>query len=196
MRVLRSIVLSIAALLALAPLPAAAQQEVSNPPDPWVHAATGTRFPATVGQFQRGRVVEYSDDGHDASVGYSMARDDDRLSVTLYVYPVVAGLNCVETYQDAKASIARYAGTQLVSESRERAPGGVGAPAAYHARYFIPAGSMAANLPAVRSELYLYCPPGDEWLVKYRATWGVDTDFAGDVETLLHAIDWPDSLGG
>ena len=192
-----SIIRSIAStcLLALA-VPAAAQQDVVNPPDPWVHAATGARFPAVVGPFQRGRVTEFSQDGHDAAIGYSMVRGGDQATVTLYVYPAIDGLDCAATYEDAKASIARYDGAEVVSQSLERAPGGEGAPVAHHARYFVPAGSMAAQLPAVRSDLYLYCPPGDRWLVKYRATWAAEADFANDVETLLHSIEWPDSLGG
>jgi hypothetical protein len=182
--------------LAWLAVPAAAQEEVANPPDPWVHAATGTSFPAAVGTFRRGRVYEYSPDGRDASVGYSMRRGDDQVTVTLYVYPTIAELNCRETYEDAKRSIENYAGVRLLSEVLEPPPSGRGAPVARQADYLIPAGAMRADIPELRSEIYLYCPAGNQWLVKSRASWDSDADFSDDVEALMHAIQWAGNLGG
>ena len=183
-------------LLTLGPAPAMGQEEVQNPPDPWVHAGTGTSFPAALAEFRRGRVIEYSEDGRDASVGYHYGRGDDRLTVTLYVYPVIEGWNCQETFNDAKSSVAHYDGAWLIGERREIAPSGTGDRVAYFARYSIPAGAMGENFPEVWSEVYLYCPPGGEWLVKYRATWDADVDFSERVEALLRAIEWPDDLDG
>jgi hypothetical protein len=181
-------------LLALAPAPLAAQQDVPNPPDPWVHAGTGTSFPAALAGFRRGRVVEYTEDGRDASVGYSIARGDDRLTVTLYVYPVIEGLDCRQTFEDAKASVAKHQGAWLVGQRRESSPRGAGPNRAWFARYTLPAGSMAATIPESWSDVYLYCPTGGEWLVKYRATWNAEVDFSDDIAGLIRAIDWPDHL--
>jgi hypothetical protein len=190
------IALTLAGLLAFTSPPAVAQKEVANPADPWVHAATGTRFPAQLVGFERRQVYEYADDGLDASVSYFMLKGDAWVTVTLYVYPAFAEFECSDTYEDAKLSIQAYAGAQLVSESIEPAPAGRGGPAALHARYQIPAGSMAPDIPESRSDLYLYCPAGDQWLVKYRATWRSTADFSGEVDQLLNAIRWPGNLGG
>lgn len=185
-----------ACLLALAPGRAAAQGEVASPPDPWVHAATGTRFPAKLGASQRGRVFEYTEDGRDASVGYSIDKDGYRATVTLYVYPTIAGYTCQEVFTDSRSHIEAYEGAQIVSEGTTLAPSGRGGPTAFYARYYVPAGAMREDIPAVRSDVYLYCPPGDAWLVKYRATWSAEVDFASEVEALFHAVDWPANLGG
>ena len=48
----------------------------------------------------------------------------------------------------------------------------------------------------MRTELYLYCAAGNEWLVKSRATWAADAEFSSDVEALLRAIEWAGTLGG
>jgi hypothetical protein len=184
------------ALLAVAATAAEAQTAVQNPPDPWIHAPTGTPFPARVGDFERGRVVEYSTDGRDASAGYSLRRGNDWASVTLYVYPVFQGMDCQATFADVKRNIAAHKGAALVSEGRTPGPSGRGGPTAYHARYQVPAGAMGEKVPEVRSEAYLYCPAGNEWLVKYRATWNAGADFSKDVEALLHEIKWPKKLGG
>lgn len=192
----KSLVGLAAALLALAPPPAAAQSEVPDPPDPWVHDATGTPFPAEVAGFHRSRVIEYSDDGRDAGVNYAMSRGDDRLTVSLYVYPTLSDLDCRGTYEDARGTVAAYDGALLLSEVRDPAPSGGGDDVAFHARFLLPAGAVRADVPEVRSDVYLYCPAGDEWLVKYRATWSANADFEHDVEALLHAIAWPGNLGG
>lgn len=186
----------LAGVLAFGALPAAAQVQVANPPDPWIHAATGTPFPARIDEFQRRQVFEYSEDGRDAGANYFLRRGGDWANVSLYVYPTIAGVDCQGIYEDAKANVAAYTGAQLLSEELDPPPAGRGDPVAFHARYRVPAGSMREDLPETRSDVYLYCPAGNEWLVKYRATWTASTDFAEDVEQLLHAIEWPDGLGG
>lgn len=186
----------LASLLAFVAVPAGAQVQVDNPPDPWTHAGTGTQFPAALSGFQRRQVFEYSEDGRDAGVNYFQRRGDDWANVSVYVYPAISGSNCQAVYEEAKADVTGYAGARLVGERMDPPPAGRGAPAAYHARYQLPAGSMRADLPELRSEVYLYCPTGNQWLVKYRATWTLGTDFAPDVETLIRSFEWPGSLGG
>jgi hypothetical protein len=185
-----------AALLAFAALPVAAQTEVPDAPDPWIHEATGTAFPAEVAGFHRSRVIEYSDDGRDAGVNYALARGEEWLTVSLYVYPTFSDLDCKGTYEDARGTIAAYSGARLLSEMRDPAPSGSGNAVAYHASFLLPAGAVRPDIPEARSDVYLYCPAGGEWLVKYRATWSAAADFSHDIEALLHAIAWPGNLGG
>jgi hypothetical protein len=182
--------------LALSSTPALAQREIKDAPDPWVHAATGTKFPAQVGEFKRQRVTEYSEDGRDASAGYRIDRGDLSATVTFYVYPAYPAMTCTAVYEDAKSHIANYKGARLLGEGTSTAPSGRGLPVAFEARYNIPAGAMREDLPALDSELYLYCPPSGEWLVKYRASGSEGMDFHKQVETLMHAIAWPAKLGG
>ena len=184
-----------AALLVLA-LPASAQTEVADPPDPWVHAATGTPFPAEAAGFRRSRVIEYSEDGRDAGVNYALSRGDEWLMVSLYVYPAFTDLDCKGTYEDARATVAAYRGAKLLGEARDPAPSGRGEGVAYHARFLLPAGVVREDIPEARSDVYLYCPAGGQWLVKYRATWSAGADFEHDIEALVHAIAWPGNLGG
>lgn len=183
-------------LSVLAAAPLAAQNEIASPPDPWIHAATGTPFPAQVNTAQRGRVFEYTDDGHNASVGYAIEKDGYRATVTLYVYPAIPGTTCDEEFAEVRSHIERYEGAQVMREGKVPAPSGRGGPAALHAGYAIPAGSMHEDLPALRSDVYLYCSLDGEWLVKYRATWAAEADFGTETETLLQRISWPENIGG
>jgi hypothetical protein len=196
MRALARFVLALGVALLAVAQPAAAQTEVADPPDPWIHAATGTAFPAAVAGFSRNRVIEYSQDGRDAGVNYALSHGDEWLIVSLYVYPAFADLDCEGTYEDARGTIAAYSGAQLLGEARDPPPSGRGEAAAYHARFLLPAGAIRPDIQEARSDVYLYCPAGGQWLVKYRATGSAGADFAPDVEALLHAIAWPGNLGG
>jgi hypothetical protein len=196
MNTLKSLWIACAGAALLAGTPALAQKEVADAPDPWVHAATGVAFPARVGEFERLRVVEYTDDGRDASAGYRLERGGKWVSVTFYIYPVIPTMNCQQTFADVKAQIANYKGATVVREGLDPAPAGRGAPVAHYVRYQVPAGAMRQDLPAVRSDAYLFCAPGDRWLVKYRATGSPDFDFGNDIDTLMHAIAWTGRLGG
>lgn len=191
---MRNIFGGICAGLMFASAPAAAQTDIENAPDPWVHSATGASFPASIAGFERRRVVKYSEDGRDVSVGYNLNRDGKFVVVTLYAYPAPAGLSCAETFADAQSHIAKRQGARLVREGMELAPSGAGAPVAHYARYAIPAGGMGDGSPAVTSDLYLHCPKGAGSLVKYRATGDAGFEFGPDVTRLLRAIAWPVQL--
>lgn len=182
------------AVLMLASAPAVAQTEIKGPPDPWVHSATGVSFPARIAGFERRRVVEYSEDGRDVSVGYNLKRDGKVVVVTLYAYPAYAGVSCADTFADAQSHIANRQGARLVREGLDLAPSGSGSPVAHYARYAIPAGGMGDGSPAVTSDLYLHCPKGSGFLVKYRATGEEGFEFRPDVTRLLQAIAWPRQL--
>ena len=182
------------AVLMLATAPVVAQTEIKDAPNPWVHPATGASFPASIAGFERRRVVEYSEDGRDVSVGYNLKRDGKFLVVTLYAYPASAGVSCADTFADAKSHIAKRQGARLVREGLDLAPSGSGAPVAHYARYAIPAGGMGDGSPAVTSDLYLHCPKGSGFLVKYRATGDDGFEFGPDVTRLLRAIAWPAPL--
>ncbi|OYX47593.1 MAG: hypothetical protein B7Y97_12305 [Sphingomonas sp. 32-66-10] len=182
------------ALTLLVAGPAQAQREVANAPDPWVHAATGAKLPVSVAGFQRTRVSEYSDDGRDASASYVLRREGGFVSVTLYIYPAAAGLTCVQTFADGQAQIVRRGGVRLIREARDLPPSGRGTPVAHYARYAIPAGTMGEGIPALTSDLYLHCPAGSGFLVKYRASGTEGFEFGPDVTRLIRSIAWPAAL--
>ena len=185
-----------ALVFALSAAPALAQRDVTDAPDPWVHAATKTPFPAKVGDFQRTRIIEYSADGRDASAAYRLDRGDQWVNVTLYVYPAYPDMTFSQVYDDARSNIDKYRGATLVSSALVAPPSGRGKPTAMLGHYSLPAGAMRDALPALNSDIYLYCPPSGDWLVKYRATGTLGIDFGKDVETLVRAVAWPAKLGG
>ncbi|WP_128891944.1 hypothetical protein [Erythrobacter sp. HKB08] len=182
-------------LVAAVPLAAQAQERTAIPSGPWLHEPSGTTFPDQIGGASRGNTATTFDEaGIDVAVGYSLKNDDGVLILTLYVYPPYGGLDCAESFSDAQVSINKYRGVRKLSQGSAPSPSGKSMHAATHARYAIPAGGMNPNYPALVSDLYVHCSPGDEWLVKYRASWTGSEETFPDVFAMLREIDWPEKL--
>lgn len=190
--------LGLAALVLAPPLatPLAAQTAIDPPAGPWTHRGTGTQFPETVGDYQRGGITEYDDTGDDASVSYTRRIGDHALVVTLYVYPQYPDTTCDDEFAGVEQAIDKYPGSQRIAEGKTLPPAGRGGLTARTARYLIPAGAMKEGIPALVSDAYLYCTSDGQWLVKYRASWNGDAGSFPDVAPFLHAFAWNRSLGG
>lgn len=184
------------ALAAIAtPPPASAQQAVDNPPGVWIHAPSGTAYPRFLGAAERISITEFDADGRDASAGYSMRTETGVLILTLYVYPAIDEMDCATTFNDAQRAITEaYQGENLLGKAAAASPGGSIADAAQLARYTIPEGGMREGYPAMVSDLYLHCPAGGEWLVKYRASWSGSAAEFPDVAAMLAQVSWGPGL--
>lgn len=189
-----------AAMLALAialGAPAQAQTEVRNAPDPYVHAGTGVRFPAAAGNFRRGRVIHYEDNGYDASVGYAIEGRPGEM--TLYVYPD-SGDTCRGWFNGADDAVLRRGGfTRLADAAPFKLFAGSGIEQ-YTARYDAAEGALGEGVPAVVSYLWVGCrkdTAGNGWVMKYRGSFFKED--APKIEELTRqlfaVIDWSPLLG-
>ena len=167
-----------------------AQTVVESPNGPWSHSGINISFPQAIGDYARGQITEYSDDGHDASVGYSYQNADGTLIVTIYVYPAYSGYTCAAVFADAASYIEQYPGSRMQSFNLAPSPSGNEDQAAMQRRYWVPANAMREGVPEVFSDLYLYCPPGEKWLIKYRASWSGSSDTFPDYVAAFKKIDW------
>jgi len=183
------------ALTITAMQPASAQAALENTLTPWTHEASGTIFPRFLSTAERISIREYNDKGTDVSAGYRLQSDKGRLTLTIYVYPKFEGVSCINTMKDAQRAIAQYEGASLTNSGKRNSPSGLTANVAHYARYLIPAGSMSPDYPELVSDLYLYCPSGNNWLVKYRASWDGKAADMPDVPALLQQIGWGPGLG-
>lgn len=188
---LATVVIAPAALVAAA---SHAQTIVPNSDGPWTHRGAKVTFPRTLGDFTRVRIAEYSKDGRDASAGYRLRSGEGTLTLTIYVYPHIAGLSCDGIFEDARSNITRYKGSRLISEWPAPEPAAKGEGKAKVARYHLPQDTFREGVPAMYSDLYLYCPAGEKWLVKYRASWSGKAHQFPDIGALLQQIKWPAHL--
>lgn len=181
-------------LMAVVPQQLAAQQSVANPDGIWRHQGSGAIFPRFIGSAERNSITEFNAEGTDASAGYSLNNDSGVLILTIYVYPTLDNLTCRQNFDDSKRAIDQYDGVDMRDEGMLPNPSGRTDQVAYHARYFIPAGAVRPDYPALWSDLYLHCPKNSGWLVKYRASWtGTKEDFP-DIPKLLRQVEWGSGL--
>jgi hypothetical protein len=187
--------LALAALVAIIVQPASAQEQFVPPDGPWVHAPTGTAFPQQIGDFTRTRVVKYDATGADSSVGYNYEDASGQLTVTIYVYPLRPSHSCADHFASARQSIEeRYEGWLLIRLDSAPSPDGARNAVADRARYHLPARGIGDKVPDMWSDVYLHCPKGERWLVKYRASWdGTQATFP-DMGQFMAAIPWPTLL--
>ncbi|WP_271439233.1 hypothetical protein [Pontixanthobacter luteolus] len=186
--------ISAALAITLISAPAAGQTSIDPPAGDWTHRGVDVSFPETVGGFERGQATEFTSDGRDAAIGYKYNNADGTLNVTVYVYPDYSDLSCSQIFLDARNNVAEYRGAELSGQGFISPPNGGNTDFGLAARYRLPANSMREGYPALISDVYLYCPPGDKWLVKYRASWtGSEATFP-DVGSFLRRIDWPAAL--
>lgn len=160
----------------------------------WTHQATGTHFPEQLGKASRLSVHEYSADGTDASTAYMLHHGDENAVVTIYVYPVIAGMDCAATFADMERSVLQtYKDVVRTTQDRWPSPSGHTAGAAWHAAFTL-TGNLNGKVQPLDSESYLFCPAGGKWLVSARASWAEKEDFSADFAALLASVEWPPLL--
>ncbi|MGE0739721.1 MAG: hypothetical protein AB7O98_00135 [Hyphomonadaceae bacterium] len=202
-------ILAVAALCAvlMAP-PAAAQSNVPVAPDQtYVHAASGMSFPPSVGEFRRGRVARYAEDGSDESVGYGRIAPGGEIIVTVYVYPapqvidlgsapdtIVAArlLACSNEFDTVQAQIEQaYRDEQLVTETSADLVQAGANHLGFHATYTLTSPDfMGRRHEPLRSEAYLFCHVGGAWSVKYRISYPAAYDASAEIAAFMQALIW------
>jgi hypothetical protein len=184
----------LATMIALA-APAHAQREITDAPDPYVHAGAGIAFPAKVDEFRRGRVFEYSPDGANASVGYKPPAQKGEM--TVYVYPGKGG-SCSDWFRDADAAVMNRAGVARIDTAAPLRLVPEGLPDQLSASYTIPPGTYGFDHPEMVSYVWVGCVADGNWVVKYRGSFeAADAAKAsGLAERLFAAIDWSPLTGG
>lgn len=182
--------LMLGSALALAALPAAAQEDLHVEGD-WTHAATGMVFPERIGNALRTRIHSYDSEQRDVSAGYALRRNGALGFVTLYLYPAPPGRDCADSFAEIERNVAQnYGDVQLVAQDRWPSPSGRVPDVAYHARFTM-TGTLDGREQPLTSESYLFCPTGGSWLVAARASWARDSDLNQAFATFLTALPWP-----
>lgn len=178
--------------------PAAAQQELTGR-GPIPHAAAGTTFPVAIGDFRRGRVVQFDAEGRDLSAGYELATPEGRITLTVYLYPprdrgeADQAMKCRREFD---ANVQEISGVPLYTnmaqgaETRARTMPGTG-PDLSHATSFRFRVRFDGQEQAVQSFYRLYCFVGGDWMVKFRATGPDGAAVEEAVDRFIPLSPWP-----
>ena len=193
----------LALALAAAPISSAAGQMSIEQPGTVAHGPAGAFFPGRFGELRRISAHQYDEAGRDLSATYQLDRPGGNFLVSIYVYPAppVTGRRraaaratiCQQRFAEAQAAItsrAEFDGTRLIAEDEAPAVVGV-APALRRRAAYSLTGTLVGPRQALRSQLFLYCYAGGDWLVKYRATGPADFDSDTIMAELIRSGPWP-----
>jgi hypothetical protein len=189
----RLAVLGLLAAAFAAASPGFAQGEVANPPDPYLHRAVGIAFPAEADGFDRIRVYEFDAQGSDAAIVYGPSGQAGDMS--LYVYPA-SGVSCKDHFDLASDAILERNGQLLFGDSVFSIPE-FGTAKQLSAEYRIPPNGFGSQHPELVSYLWVGCPSGSNWMVKYRGSFPATDEVKaiGRARKIFAAIDWTPLTG-
>lgn len=135
----------------------------------YVHERSNRRFPESVGEFRRERVIQYDGLGLDISVGYNLQTPGRAVAATVYVYPIAgrAFSDEVAEVERAHSNVRRGLEKEVLLERGARQQACRMATFSYEEKF-------AGRFGAVSSSL-LVCddPP---WRVMWRFTHAQPTD--------------------
>lgn len=185
---LRLFVLAVSAAFAAATTPAFAQTEVEDAADPFVHRGLPVEFPAKIDGFERGRIIEFDEDGTDASVGYAPSGIAGEM--TIYLYPARGGI-CQQEFDFAKEAVVRRSGREK-NDATSLTIAAFEGSTQLSAEFAVEPGGYGFDHPELVSYLWLACLPDGKWLVKYRGSF-LKSDanrIDGIAQRLFSGIDW------
>ena len=163
----------------------------------YVHAATGFRFPATIGEFHRAQIEKYNPEGTDVGVGYNVYSADKQIAVTVFVYPAPAvqgsakAAACGEQFRSVKSDIEHaHPGARLVQETGMPSPMPGRRETGQRAVYDF-SGVFAGIEQPLRSEADLFCYVAGRWFIAYRTTAPAKLNYQPDLIRFQRLLTWP-----
>lgn len=169
------------------------------------HDKSGMTFPIAVGEFQRGVLQRYDQDGLDLSVGYNLYDSRRQIITTDYVYPappLVSIGSPPETVTSARAFLAHNEfearkceimqprpGARLIEDTEISIPNGgnvrIGRMATFEYNE-----QFAGRQQSLRSHLCMFNFVGGKWALKYRITYPRSLEVTREIDFVLQGVPW------
>lgn len=181
------------------------QPEITQPVGAYVHAPSGMRFPAEVGDFHRVDIIKYDAAGLDVSAGYDLTTLTGGVAATVYVYPapplvsigspadVVASARarlCKGEFERRKSEVAAsHLGARLTEEKEVPPVQGSASTMGRMATFEFQDLFWGRRQP-LQSELYVFCPVGQRWAFEYRFTSPKGFEARGKISEFLAKLQW------
>jgi hypothetical protein len=176
-----------------APRTAPPRPDTGRAPTDHVHAATGMAFPDEVGGFVRAGFTRYDMAGLDVGAGYELKAPEGALAAAVSIHPLPAAA-CEAAFERGKREVAAdHPGVAPAGESAATLEKG-GASHAGRKAAFTFNDLFAGRRQPLRSELYVFCPVGERWIIKYRFTAPADFAAGESIAEFLAQMPWPASV--
>ncbi len=171
----------------------------------YTHERSGMTFPLAVGDFRRSLVQRYDQDGLDLSAGYDLYLTQQKIAVTVYVYPappLVSIGSPPGTVASARTFLAK---SEFEARKREVLQSRPGARLIEDTEISVPIGGtlrvgrmttfeyedqFAGQRQSLRSHLCMFNFVGGTWALKYRITYPASLEATREIDTILQGVPW------
>lgn len=171
----------------------------------YTHERSGMTFPLAVGDFRRSLVQRYDQDGLDLSAGYDLYLTQQKIAVTVYVYPappLVSIGSPPGTVASARTFLAK---SEFEARKREVLQSRSGARLTEDTEISVPIGGtfrvgrmatfeyqdqFAGQRQSPRSHLCMFNFVGGTWALKYRITYPASLEATREIDTILQGVPW------
>ena len=181
------------------------QPQVIFTEDAYTHERSGMTFPLSVGDFRRNLVQRYDQDGLDLSAGYDLYLRQQKIAVTVYVYPAPPLISIGSPPGTVVSARTFLAKSEFEARKREVLQSRPGARLIEDTEISVPIGGtvrvgrmatfeyedqFAGRRQPLRSHLCMFNYVGGAWALKYRITYPASLEVTREIDTLLHGVPW------
>ena len=182
-----------------------AQPEAMIAQGTFTHEASGMTFPLHVGDFERSTVLRKDTQGRHVSARYDLISMAVSVAVTVDIYPappldtvglpseMVAvareNLSQQEFESRRRGIMSSHSGAVLVQEGELSLPQSVH-PHPGKLAVFEYEDTFSRQRQPVRSQLYVFCFAGGDWVINYQFTYPRNADALQEVETFMTNLPW------
>jgi len=182
-----------------------AQPEIVKLQGTYTHPASGMTFPARIGDFERSAVLRKDTQGDHVSARYDLISLAVSVSVAVDIYPAphfdTAGLppEMVAAAREnlsqrefefrRRETMSSHPGTVLIQEGEVSLPQKDN-PYLGRMAVFEYEDMFARQLQPLRSQLYLFCFAGNDWIIKYQFTYPRNADAMYEIENFMMNLPW------
>lgn len=171
----------------------------------WAHDKSGMTFPIAVGDFQRGTVQRYDQEGLDVSVGYNLFDSRRQIIATVFVYPAPSLVSIgspTETVASARTFLAK---NEFETRKREILQPRPGAQLIEDTEISIPIDGtvrigriatfeyeekFSGRQQPLRSHLCMFNFVDGKWAIKYRITYPKSLEATREIDVILQGVPW------
>ena len=170
-----------------------------------MHEKSGMTFPIAVGDFQRGSLQRYDQEGLDVSAGYNLFDTKRQIIATVYVYPAPPLVSIGSPPQTVASARSFLAKNEFEARKREIAQPRPGARLIEDTEISIPVGGtvrvgrmatfeyeeqFAGKQQTLRSHLCMFNYVGGNWALKYRITYPKHLEATREIDAVLEGVPW------
>jgi hypothetical protein len=169
------------------------------------HDKSGMTFPVAVGEFQRGMLQRYDEDGLDVGAGYNVYDSRRQIIATIYVYPAPPLVSIGSPSGTVASARAFLAKNEFEARKREIMQPRPGARLIEDTEISIPIGGnvrigrmatfeydeqFAGRQQSLRSHLCMFNFVGGKWALKYRITYPRGLEATREIDSVLRGVPW------